>query len=495
MAYAFLDIKAAYDTVDRALLWSKCLVDFGIGSGWVAVLVAMFDSNSSVVRVGPNLSRPISLERGLLQGSVLSPLLYSIFVDGLLEQLNAIHPTMIGTVPTACLAYADDIVVFARTARELQTQLDVCQGYAMGHRFAFAPRKCEILAKKPVAVSLGGVVLRQVDSFPYLGIEFKAGGLDIRRRLELCRQLLVRTAEELRPLGLNGYGFDVVTNARLVKSFVRSRVEYCLALLPLSQNQLRQLDVALLTSLRKALSIKVAGCGVIPIRALMDIESMLVRHKSLRVRWFADCRRKDETFMIYHALHWDGQNAPHAKSCFALGFEYRLFYGDLQVQVNRAFVDAGLDASRASDDQHREMWRIQSIKWRNRQKRAEVASVHGIRGIVSGVGRALAFCQLNLIDGFAIGRKIQAWLFSKCPGRAMDCPMCDMRAVHMAHLVTHFPAAESLSSTIAALASTMLLPPLQRLNCPKSLANDIRSLISEYCALWEPFVPHRVVAV
>ena len=41
---AFLDIKAAYPSVDRNLLWRKLLAR-GVPPSWVATLSALFDNN------------------------------------------------------------------------------------------------------------------------------------------------------------------------------------------------------------------------------------------------------------------------------------------------------------------------------------------------------------------------------------------------------------------------------------------------------------------
>ena len=84
---AFLDIKAAYDQVDRSRLWYK-LLKRGVPVGFVEILKSLFDANSSFVAFTGVSSEPFPNQSGVLQGSLMSPLLYSVFIDDLVERLN-----------------------------------------------------------------------------------------------------------------------------------------------------------------------------------------------------------------------------------------------------------------------------------------------------------------------------------------------------------------------------------------------------------------------
>jgi hypothetical protein len=58
--------------------------------------------------------------RGVLQGSLLLPCLFNLFVDGLLEELNDGLPL----IPCS-LFYADDGTLLASSSSEIQRLLDV----------------------------------------------------------------------------------------------------------------------------------------------------------------------------------------------------------------------------------------------------------------------------------------------------------------------------------------------------------------------------------
>ena len=79
---AFLDIKAAYDSVDRSMLWDKC-TDRGLSTDMVRILQGLFDDNYAFAAMAGRRYAPFHLEA--LKGSLLTPLLYSVFIDNLVS--------------------------------------------------------------------------------------------------------------------------------------------------------------------------------------------------------------------------------------------------------------------------------------------------------------------------------------------------------------------------------------------------------------------------
>ena len=84
---AFIDVAKAYDRVWRPGLYLK-LARKGV-RGWMHTMIrAMLANVQRCVRINNNLTQSFVVGAGVPQGSVLSPFLYSIYIDGLHEEME-----------------------------------------------------------------------------------------------------------------------------------------------------------------------------------------------------------------------------------------------------------------------------------------------------------------------------------------------------------------------------------------------------------------------
>ncbi|KAG0804167.1 hypothetical protein G6F20_012916 [Rhizopus arrhizus] len=152
---AFLDIKSAYDTVDRRVIWDA-LSRSGAGSSpCLPLLVHLFDDVSVSVLVSNHSSSAFSPATGVLQGSVLSPHLYSVYINtlpALLRQVAAPATHLVpssgrsdaGMVPVNSLLFADDVAVIG-SAKSVKEMLKLCEDHSLSLGYRWNPLKCAVL--------------------------------------------------------------------------------------------------------------------------------------------------------------------------------------------------------------------------------------------------------------------------------------------------------------------------------------------------------------
>ena len=114
--FAFVDLEKAFDRVPRKVQW-WALRKVGIPEWIVHVVQIMYQNARSLVRINNSYSDVLKVQVGVYQGSVLSPLLFIVILEGFSREFQ-----------TGCLwefLYADDLVIIADTMDELLYKLDL----------------------------------------------------------------------------------------------------------------------------------------------------------------------------------------------------------------------------------------------------------------------------------------------------------------------------------------------------------------------------------
>ena len=126
-----MDLKTAFDTVPRHLLW-QVLEELGIHGRVLDIIKSLYAHDSAAVRSSQGISAIFRCLLGVKQGCPLSPTLFGLYVDGLEKHLRETAgndaPYLIDYL-VPLLLYADDLILISTSAAGLQRQLDALQGF------------------------------------------------------------------------------------------------------------------------------------------------------------------------------------------------------------------------------------------------------------------------------------------------------------------------------------------------------------------------------
>ena len=145
----FYDLQKAFDSIQYPVLLKR-LYESGVnGKAW-RILRNWYTSSNSMVRVNGVLSSPFTLERGVLQGSILSPVLFLLIMDPLLKSLqsNDLGP-LVGDTYAGGFIHADDISTISSSRTTLQEQINTVCTFAANNRLTLNPTKCEVVLISP----------------------------------------------------------------------------------------------------------------------------------------------------------------------------------------------------------------------------------------------------------------------------------------------------------------------------------------------------------
>jgi len=125
---AYLDIKAAFDSVDRRALW-KALRSRSIPDVLTDLIVALHENTGAAIRVGKNKSARLATTSGVRQGCILAPALFCVAVDWILNHMTVRPSINRRSSLLSDLVYADDTTFFVKDATDATDCLS-----SFGHR-------------------------------------------------------------------------------------------------------------------------------------------------------------------------------------------------------------------------------------------------------------------------------------------------------------------------------------------------------------------------
>ena len=190
---AFIDYKKAFDFVDRSSLWQK-LISCGVNGKIMTVIYNLYANAKSCVKVDSKISDYFTCNVGVRQGENLSPLLFAVFLndfelhvskkyDGLKDIAgDCTHYLSDDDVEIFIrlyvLLYADDTIVMAESAEQLQLALNAVYEYCQMWDLTVNTSKTKIIifSKRKVydypAFLFGNDLIGVVDDYVYLGVTF-----------------------------------------------------------------------------------------------------------------------------------------------------------------------------------------------------------------------------------------------------------------------------------------------------------------------------------
>ena len=175
---SFIDFKKAFDSVDRNFLLFK-LSEIGVVGNFYNAIDAIYKSPSARVILNDYSTDYFDCPLGVKQGDTISPTLFSIFINDLAKELknSNLGVSLDENLVVSTLLYADDIVLLADNEDNLQSLLDITEGWCKKWRLEVNLTKTNILhvRKQSLVQSeyifhLGDKRVEYCHDYKYLGI-------------------------------------------------------------------------------------------------------------------------------------------------------------------------------------------------------------------------------------------------------------------------------------------------------------------------------------
>ena len=181
-----LDASKAFDKVKYSKLF-KILRARDICPLILRLLFSIYALNSAIESWNNVKSTEFNVRNGVKQGGVISPHLFTVYVEPLIKNLRESRlGCHVGPLTSNAFMYADDIIILSPTLFALCKLVIICEDYAQEYLLAFNTDKCYLLIfsdnasylTNRIEIRINGVLIKIVDTEKHLG-----NNLTIKRKV------------------------------------------------------------------------------------------------------------------------------------------------------------------------------------------------------------------------------------------------------------------------------------------------------------------------
>ncbi|KAK3283938.1 hypothetical protein CYMTET_8386 [Cymbomonas tetramitiformis] len=140
---AFIDYHNAFGSVEHALI-ERALHQGGVPVKMVRIIMCFYSTCKVAFQTGEGVSDFVEQLRGIVQGCPLSPTLFILVIDLLIQyvKFKDFKEVKVGEIVLALLAFADDIKLFARAKEELQRLFEALRVFSEWANLTIKIEKC-----------------------------------------------------------------------------------------------------------------------------------------------------------------------------------------------------------------------------------------------------------------------------------------------------------------------------------------------------------------
>ena len=170
----FIDYTKAFDKIRHKNLM-QILNNLDLDGKDLRLIQDLYWRQQAAIRLDNDLSKYVEIKRGVRQGCVLSPDLFSLYSEMIMREVKDMDGIKVNGENITNVRYADDTALIADSEKKLQDIVDkiVTESQKLGLSLNVKKTYCMVISKKKETpkchLKSDGVVIKQVEQFNYLG--------------------------------------------------------------------------------------------------------------------------------------------------------------------------------------------------------------------------------------------------------------------------------------------------------------------------------------
>lgn len=179
----FIDLKAAFDNVDRNKLWD-ILKNKGVDAAITERIKKIYERTEIMIRTKDSTTKSFVVNKRVRQGCVMSPTLFNLYIADLDKEFEkrGIGGVELGMKRIWSLAYADDMVLLVKNKTALEDMMDTFKRFLKTRKLELCVDKSKVMIFNSRGKE-GRVMwkwcrkkIEEIRKFKYLGFMFNREG-------------------------------------------------------------------------------------------------------------------------------------------------------------------------------------------------------------------------------------------------------------------------------------------------------------------------------
>ena len=191
----FADFKSAFDYVNRHALLFK-LTSRGYSGNFFRILCDLFSKAKNRVKWNMELSEMFDNVYGVLQGGIISPSLFKLYIDDMCQYLSGETGVTIGETVVNRLIFADDLVLMSETSTGLQRLIYGLETYCRRWHMRLNILKTKIMilnentevSRDVNMFTFEAKHIEQVDSYKYLAVIISSNKKRFKKHFDYVKE-------------------------------------------------------------------------------------------------------------------------------------------------------------------------------------------------------------------------------------------------------------------------------------------------------------------
>ena len=267
-----VDLKNAFGEIHHNFMIRSILKFHHLPDEVISLVEDLYSDYTTSIATKRYLTYPVPVERGVLQGDCLSPLLFNLCVNTLINTIKDEKVSCLGYVnnfslnPCHWFQFADDTALISAHEEDNQLLTNVVSKWCTWADLSIRVEKChtfgikkytsKVVQYEPVITLLGKRIppIQSGESFTYLGKQFN---FEMNCE-EIKSQLINEINDYLSKIDL--FTMKPFSKIRVVQTYVYSKLRWRFSIYPLTVTWIQQnLDSVVSRYLRKWLHIPISG--------------------------------------------------------------------------------------------------------------------------------------------------------------------------------------------------------------------------------------------